>query len=321
MEKITLLDTSVGSTNKGDEIIMKCVEEEMRYLLEQYYVLKVPTHLCSFNAMECLWKLPDSASEIFSSKYKFVCGTNLLSGNMFHRTNQWDINLLNCKPFKESILIGVGGLTNVADFYTKKLYQKILSPKYVHSVRDKKAYDLMCSMGLKCINTGCVTMWKLTPEFCEQIPVMKTNKVVFTLTDYKRDAERDTKMIQILRENYEEILFWIQGIHDLEYLQSLTDISDIKIIPPNVQAYENVLNMNVDYVGTRLHAGIFALRHKVRSIIISVDERMDALAEKITENCLLRKDIDKLHEKINSKIITECFLDWDAVKEWKEQFV
>lgn len=29
MKKITLLDTAVGSTNKGDEIIMQCVKEEL----------------------------------------------------------------------------------------------------------------------------------------------------------------------------------------------------------------------------------------------------------------------------------------------------
>lgn len=95
MEKITLLDTAVGSTNKGDDIIMQCVKEELKDIICNYFTLSIPTHLCAFNTLECLGNLPDSASEVASSKYKFVCGTNLLSGNMLHRTNQWDINILN----------------------------------------------------------------------------------------------------------------------------------------------------------------------------------------------------------------------------------
>lgn len=109
MEKITLLDTSVGSTNKGDEIIMKCFYEEMNDLLSKYFVLTVPTHVRSFSLGQCLGKLPDSAAEISNSKYKFACGTNMLSADLFHRTNQWDVSLMSCKPLKNTILVGVGG--------------------------------------------------------------------------------------------------------------------------------------------------------------------------------------------------------------------
>lgn len=45
MERVTLLDTSVGTTNLGDEIIMRCFREEMRTFLEKYFVLTAPTHL------------------------------------------------------------------------------------------------------------------------------------------------------------------------------------------------------------------------------------------------------------------------------------
>lgn len=109
MERVTLLDTAIGSTNKGDDIIMRCIEEELFYIFDKYFILKVPTHLSAFNPIECVGKLPDSASEIEKSKYKFVCGTNLLSNNMKHRTNQWDINLMNCKPLLNCVLVGVGG--------------------------------------------------------------------------------------------------------------------------------------------------------------------------------------------------------------------
>ena len=109
MEKITLLDTAVGSTNRGDDIIMHCAQEELGWLIKKYYLLRVPTHLRSCGLEECLGRLPDSAREIESSKYKFICGTNLLSENMFHRTNQWNVNIWNSRPIRGSVLLGVGG--------------------------------------------------------------------------------------------------------------------------------------------------------------------------------------------------------------------
>lgn len=322
MENITLLDTAIGSTNKGDEIIMKCVEEELNFFLKKHFVLKVATHLCSFNALECLGNLPDTASEVYNSKYKIVCGTNLLSNDMLHRTNQWDINYMNCKPLIGSILVGVGGSGGKISRYTSKLYKKVLSHNYIHSVRDQRAYDMLTELGFKCINTGCITMWKLTPEFCELIPKSKRNKVIFTLTDYQKNKESDKRMIKIIRENYDELFFWIQGVHDYDYLNEITDISDIRIIGPDVGEYEKVLQSgDIDYIGTRLHAGIYAMRHGIRSIIVCVDTRMDAMANCIPNNTLERANIDLLADKITSTFSTRCEINRSGIEEWKMQFV
>ena len=323
MEKIVLLDTSVGSTNKGDEIIVRCIEEELAPLLCKYYVLKIPTHLCAFSALECIGHLPDSAAEVASSKYKFVCGTNLLADKMLHRTNQWNVNLLNCRPIKDSILVGVGGLkTGRLDRYTSALYRKVLSKQYLHSVRDQQAYDLLNRLGIKCLNTGCVTLWKLIPEFCAKIPTEKADRVIFTLTDYRRDREIDKYLVETIKKNYHKVYFWIQGIHDLEYLQELTDISGIKIVGPSVNEYEHILNKYkpIDYVGTRLHAGIFAMRHGIRSIFICVDSRMHAMSACMVNNCLDRRDIYLLEDKIIAPLTTSVKLDWDALEMWKGQF-
>ncbi len=321
MEKITLLDTSVGSTNRGDEIIMNCVEEELNYLLKDYYVLRTPTHLRGFGLSENLGRLPDSASEISDSKYKFVCGTNLLSENMFHRTNQWNINYWNSKPIQESILVGVGGGGSKPNRYTQKLYKKVLSSKYIHSVRTETTFRMLSDIGINCINTGCVTLWKLTPEFCSSIPSKKMDSVVFTLTDYKKDPEKDREMIDILKNKYDHLSFWIQGVHDLDYLTSLTDVKGIDIIPSTVKEYEKILNTSVDYVGTRLHAGIFAMRHGVRSIIITVDKRMTEMEAFISGNCVHRGNNDKLISMISDDLRTDISLDWDAITTWKEQFI
>lgn len=322
MEIITLLDTAVGSTNRGDEIIMKCDCEELEYILRKYYTLLVPTHLCAFNAMECIGPLPDSAGEVASSKYKFVCGTNLLGGKMLNRTNQWDVNLLNIRPLRGCVLMGVGSEADRTDRYTSVLYRRLLSSDYIHSVRNDKARDLLTSIGLRAENTGCLTMWKLTPDFCRTIPRKKSDTVIFTLTDYRREPQADAAMISILRRNYRKIYFWIQGIYDLDYLRSITDASDIEIVASDVDAYGRILrNGRIDYVGTRLHAGIYALRHGVRSILLTVDLRMNSMAGCLPNNCLPRAEVEpELERKIQGEFATECLIDWDAVARWKGQF-
>lgn len=150
---ITLLDTAVGSTNKGDEIIMKCIEEELHDLLNNYFVMKVPTHFVSSDFFQNIGSLPDSANHIAHSKYKFICGTNLLSDSMFHRSNQWNINLYNSKHLVGCIGVGIGSLTKKGrmDLYTKMLYKKVLNKNMIHSVRDKIAEQMLKELGLDAV--------------------------------------------------------------------------------------------------------------------------------------------------------------------------
>lgn len=321
MEKLTLIDTSIGSTNRGDDIIMHCIKEEMEEVLRKYHVLHVSSHLRNFHALECIGALPDSANEISCSRYKVVCGTNLLSNNMFHRSNQWNIGLLDCRPIEGAVLMGVGALAGTdLNWYTKKLYRKVLSRELIHSVREKKAEKIVSDLGLRCLNTGCPTLWKLTPEFCEEIPTHKKNSVVVTLTDYRRDIERDRLLIDIVKKKYDQIYFWPQGIYDVSYLKSIADIKGIEVIPANVKAFEEVLKKDVDYVGTRMHAGIFAMRHKVRSVIVSLDERMDSMAVSMPQNTISCKKLDQLHRMIDMPLETAVQLNWTAIDVWKDQF-
>ena len=73
--------------------------------------------------------------------------------------------------------------------------------------------------------------------------------------------------------------------------------------------------------GTRLHAGIYALRHGVRSILLTVDLRMNSMAGCLPNNCLPRAEVEpELERKIQGEFATECLIDWDAVARWKGQF-
>lgn len=225
MERITLLDTAVGTTNLGDEIIMRCFREEMYALLKKYFVLTAPTHLRGISTIQNMGKLPDSANEIFNSKYKFVCGTNLLSEDMLHRSNQWDLSLLTCKPFCNSILVGVGGSAflkrGIRGAYTKAIYRRVLNSDYIHSVRTEQAKDSLNKLGFKALNTGCVTLWRLTPTFCDEIHQEKGDVAVISLTDYNRDYKMDKLMIDIVCKNYKTVFFMPQGIYDRDYFLSI----------------------------------------------------------------------------------------------------
>lgn len=327
MDRVTLLDTSVGTTNLGDEIIMRCFREEMKEMLEKYFVLTAPTHLRSFSVMQNIGSLPDSAREIANSKYKFVCGTNLLSSNLFHRSNQWDLSLLTCKPFRGSILVGVGGNTftnrGLSGAYTKAIYQKVLSKDYIHSVRTEQAEESLKKLGFKALNTGCLTLWNLSSDFCGEIHRKKGDVAVVSLTDYNRDPQSDKLLIDIVRKNYENVFFMPQGIYDRDYLLSIDAGGGIVQLPPSIDSYERLLKSGktIDYIGTRFHGGIFAMRHKARCIVVTLDERMAAMQSSIANNCLPRSKVKlDLEDKINSEFSTKVNVNFSAIKEWKAQF-
>ncbi|HDX9591192.1 TPA: polysaccharide pyruvyl transferase family protein [Bacillus pseudomycoides] len=320
MDNVLVLDTSVGSLNKGDDIIMKCIKYELNDITKNTYVLTLPTHVSPFH-----WYQVARGShrvKIYSdAKYKFVGGSNLLTMDMLTHFPQWNINMFNCGPLKGSILVGVGaGKGNKINAYTKMLYKKVLSHEYIHSVRDERTKKFLEEMGFKVLNTGCATLWSLTPGFCKEIPAKKSDSVIFTLTHHSKDFEKDQLLIDTLNKNYNNIYFWIQDVKDLEYLKQLNDIQKIKVVPPTIEEYERILNTDVDYIGTRLHGGIFAMRHKKRAIIISIDERAKGMGETYNLNLIDRADFDNLEKMINSEIITDVKVDFDVVNQWLNQF-
>lgn len=321
MENIILLDTSVGSLNKGDDIIMRCARYQLADVTRNKFVLTLPTHVPPFHWYQVIRR--SYAQNIYrNAQYKFVCGTNLLTMDMLTRFPQWNINLFNCEPLKESILVGVGaGKGNTITSYTKRLYKKVLSHKYIHSVRDERTKRFLEEMGFDVINTGCATMWSLTPELCKEIPTHKSESVIFTLTDYSKDPSKDQLLIDVLNRNYKKVYFWVQGPGDLSYFKTLNHIQNIIVVSPSVDEYEAILKTDVDFIGTRLHAGIFALRHKKRAIIIAIDERARGMNETYNLNTIDRNDMSKLEKMINSEMITDVKVNFEHVKRWLSQFV
>jgi hypothetical protein len=178
----------------------------------------------------------------------------------------------------------------------------------------------MESLGLKAINTGCVTMWMLTPEHCAQIPTKKADKVVFTITAGCFD-DRDQQMLEILLSNYKDVYFWPQGRSDYEQYCKLIHTEKVHVLQASKEAYDKYLTENdTDYVGTRLHGGVYAMRHKRRAVIIAIDERARSINEKNHLNCIEKDNIQELENLLNGDIKTEIIMPFDEIKRWKAQF-
>lgn len=325
MKKIALMDTSIFTYNLGDQIIMESVKEQVLPMFSKDFILNIPTHTPICHKYEYVLDkiLHKNNVKIKDLDYKFVCGTNLLTGNMLKIKNNWNMNIFDSFMINNCILVGVG--TNVnsekINLYTKIILKNVLSKKYIHSVRDEKTKQFLENLGYKAINTGCCTLWKLTPDFCKKIPTQKSKNVVFTLTDYSKNIEKDQLLINILKNEYDKIYFWPQGLEDYDYFNSLNEIGNITIIEPSLQKFEEFLNNNeCDYIGTRLHGGIKAMQCKKRSIIIAIDNRARNMGKDYNLNIIERNDINNLNVLINSKIISKVTLNFSAIKRWKEQF-
>lgn len=258
-KKIVLLDPSYDGDNTGDQII---VENCKKYfpLTKKENIIYVPTHRKLMNK---------EIRELSGATIKVLCGTNALSGHM--RTyGLWRMEK-KVRIYNNTILMGVGFECNNQeyDYYTKMLLHTILHKKYIHSVRDSFSEQMLNSMGItNVINTGCPTMWGITKELCQDIPKRKAQEVICTLTDYDRDLENDQKLLDILLLCYKKIYLWPQGIEDEEYYKELRIDSKIVKIPFGLENYDSLLeHKEIDYVGTRLHAGIRAIGKRHRTII------------------------------------------------------
>ena len=112
---------------------------------------------------------------------------------------------------------------------------------------------------------------------------------------------------------------------DIDYFKQLDrSNSSVHLLAPNIDAYENILLAgDIDYIGNRLHGGIYALQHAVRSIIISIDYRAEEMSKDFSLQCIKRSQIkEKLNEIINSNWSTSISeLNTDKINKWKKQFV
>lgn len=315
MDRIAIFDTSVVTENMGDYIVMDYCNRILEDIFYDDFLVRIPTH-------ERISQV--TYRYVNNSKYSIVCGTNLLTGKM-RRYNQWKLLFSDTRYIQNVCLMGVGWRKYGEEFdiYSRKLWNKVLSHSLIHSVRDSYTESQLKKAGFtNVLNTSCPTMWGLNKELCASIPQKKANKVVMTTTRYNQNREYDEIMLQILLRQYNEIYFWVQSLEDYQYVLSLTNGDKLKIIPPKIAALDRVLSDgDVDYCGTRLHAGIRALNHRRRTIIIATDNRAIEIARDTMLPICKRENVARgLESMIAGEWKTTITLPWDNINKWISQF-
>lgn len=321
-----IFDTAICTSNLGDEIILDAICRNMKEVFDNNFMLRLSTHSSNFSFMQMM-RNNKKINYCLNAEYKFVCGTNLISQKRVGKINtQWQIHPYEIPIFRNSILVGAGTTdgSEKVDFYAKYLYKKVLSDKYMHSVRDELTKRVIESLGFKAINTGCPTLWELTPEHCREIKRSKSENCIITVSGYadQKDASADQVFVDIVKKNYNKIYAWIQTTEDEKYLYSLKGTENIEKIYSLSKYREILRNGNVDYIGTRLHGGVFAMQNKVRSVVISIDHRAEGFHEKNNIPIIRRKNVEiNLEKMIYSDFETKIINDYDAINKFKSQFI
>jgi polysaccharide pyruvyl transferase WcaK-like protein len=321
---ILVFDTAIGTFNRGDNIILQSAKDCLAPLLDTNYVMELGTHISNLNIYHYL-RNSKKMKFVDNCDYKFIMGTNLLTSDMIRSIGQWPIGPISKRIYCNSIMVGVGVTKSnqKVTAYTKAMYKDILRKDIAHSVRDEESKKLLESVdGVRAINTGCPTLWGLTEEFCESIPTGKAPNAVYTLSGQKKYqcTEMDQQLVDIVEKNYDKLYFWVQTYEDEGYFKSLKHNKDVTFLY-SLKQYKDVCdNGNVDYVGTRLHGGIFAMQRGCRSVIVEIDHRAKGFREINNINTVERQKLQLLPDLLHGEIKTEIHLRNKEIDEWKAQF-
>ncbi len=310
-----VFDTSIGCDNLGDEIISFYCNRILKDLSLRV-IQRVATQRTVTREENDILKTNADVGKI-------IMGTNVVLRNVFG-SNQWMLPEVD-ERMQHLVLMGVGldHYNRPFDWGTQKFYRTFLEPSLLHSVRDSETEKALKKIGIdNVINTACPTMWKFTKDFCRKIPREKAENVITTITDYGKSC-MDWTMLDVLLSEYQQVYVWLQGEGDLEYLKNYSQFSKLNIIKYELKSYQKALNLsNIDYVGTRLHAGIMALNHKKRSLIISIDDRAATIAKDTQLPILDRNQVGvKLREYILRNNETKIQLPEQNINRWKNQFL
>jgi len=309
---ISVFDTSIASYNSGNQIIMDSVLKEIDNLFPQDSIIRIPTEDISTNARRYN----------SNSLMTFVGGTNILNTNI-RQYRQWDLTLHNLLILKRCVLMGCGWFQyeeRKITKYTKWAYNRILSQEYIHSVRDSYTKEKQESIGIKSINTGCPTLWRLDENLKEINNHTKTENCILTFTDYNQNPQRDLEIFNILKHKYSIIYFFPQGTGDTSYLEKLGIANNVKIINPRLYEFNRILSCGTDYIGTRLHAGIRAMQLGQRSFIVGIDNRALEMARDFKLPVLTQDDISQLSDWITGNYNIRLNLPTTNIEEWRLQF-
>jgi hypothetical protein len=267
MNPILLLDPSSHHHNNqvenlGDLIIRHHIES----LLEQEFKL------------DTLWVPYDYS---FTQHDRIVVAGANVVGEYFSspKSAVWHppvLKILAHTP-KAVIPIGVGWHTyqHGPSWLTRFYYKKLINISSPVSVRDGYTLNRFRHMNYNNVFlTGCPSMYNHVP-ISTSIP----KDVLFTLTNYRKDFNRDMFLLKTLAQKFDKLYFFPQGATDLSYLHSL--IQDSAILLERIEVLNRSLadleifleNVRVVHIGTRLHMTMHLLSKQVPSICLEIDNR------------------------------------------------
>ena len=255
-----LLDTSIGTANLGDQVIVRAVRVALAECGVDIHAA-LPTHR--------KWSLEEvkSAAKV---DYWIFAGTNMLQSKAL-RHQPWKMSFRQFRLLRRKVvLFGVGawqyqrGLSPLMRVF----YAELLAKDVLHSVRDEYSLYKLRRIASNVVNTSCPTLWMVLSRGTQLGPA---KKVVTTLTDYSKDITQDRILLQLLAESYDEVVLWPQGQGDAAYARSIG--FEGTILDPEVEALSRLEAQEFDYVGSRLHGGVLALQQGMRAHIIAVDNR------------------------------------------------
>jgi hypothetical protein len=318
MPRICLLDPSITSRdglppgNLGDLIIRDAVVRELTELFPGCDWVSIPT------------QLPLTVAELelaIAGDLLIVGGTNLLSSQM-QQYRQWQISPAEAGRLNRIVLMGAGWwqYQDDPDEYTRGLLFSALSKNLPQSVRDNYTVQKLRSIGLtNIINTGCPTMWRLTPDLLEKIPTCKADDVLLMLTDYNKNRAIDRELLKLLFSQYQQVYFWPQGAGDAKYIAEFNQ--PVKMLDRSLASLEQFLRRPepIDYIGTRLHGGIKCLEHARRSLILAIDNRAAEIAADTALPVIRRDDLDAVRKWIKVSQPVRLTINTDAILRWKEE--
>ena len=313
LRRITLLDTSISSTNVGDEIIMQAVRAQLREPLNHAHMFNVASH-------ETMSR--KSRRMISGSDHVIAGGSNLLSSHIAVRS-VWKLSPLDALLGKKFVMMGVGWYHDqrAPDPYTAWMYRSIFSRTKLHSVRDDYTKSKLEALGFRnVINTGCPTLWQLPDDVNARTPKAKAENVVTTINTYMKDVDADRALLDLLYEKYKRVFAWVQTDTDHAYLKGLRP--EIELIAPNLSSYDALLerDMPLDYVGNRLHGGIRALQKGRRTIIIEIDNRAREMGKDFRLPTVKRDAIEKLSTMIDAPLELGITFPRAEITRWRDQW-
>lgn len=156
--------------------------EHMRFLFDKNFLIRHSTHNPLMHAFQMPFTYRDVVKTASPETLKFLGGSNILKLHLMRPLPDWNINLFTKRLYRNSVCIGAGleGDLGTEDLISRIILPSVLSKKYIHSVHDSSADKYLKDKGFKVINTGCPTLWNLTPEHCKKIPKNKHQRVIFT---------------------------------------------------------------------------------------------------------------------------------------------